>query len=106
PVVLVLSAEQSMSLVGLHCGQPSASGDDRDRKLLCHGGLVAYRLPATVVAHPDTGITIWSAKIFAELVTFDIRTSGDDGGVSIDANYHVGHVDSLIAKLSALARRD
>src|ERR1700732_898057 len=72
--------------------------------LLGYSGLVAYRLPAPAAADPDAGIAIRSAEIFSELMALHLGAGGDDGGVAIDANHHVGNVHSLIAELAASAR--
>src|SRR5438309_6849225 len=72
--------------------------------LLGDSGLVAYRLPVPAAADPDAGIAIRSAEIFSELMALHVGAGGDDGGVAIDANHHVGNIHSLISELAAPTR--
>jgi hypothetical protein len=65
--------------------------------------LVAYRLPMTGSTDPDASVTVGAAEVLAELAALDIGASCDDGRVAIDANHHVGYVDGVVAKLSALS---
>ena len=74
--------------------------------LLGDCGLVAYGLPVAGAADPYTGVAIGAAEVFAELMAFDVGAGGDDGGISVDADDHVGHVYGLIAKLAALPGGD
>ena len=72
--------------------------------LLGHSCLVAYRLPVSAAADPDTRVAIWAAEILAELVTLHVGTRGHDGSVAVNADHHVGYIDRLVAELAALAR--
>src|SRR6202049_403198 len=72
--------------------------------LLGYSGLVAYRLPVPAAANPDAGIAISAAEIFSELMALHVGAGGDDSGVAVDANHHVGNIHSLISELAASPR--
>src|SRR6266700_28530 len=78
----------------------------RDKILLRDRSLVAHRLPVTRAAHPDSSVAIGTAEVLPKLVALHVRPRSDHGSVSVDAHHHIAHVDGVIAKLAALARRD
>src|SRR6266571_1528922 len=70
--------------------------------LLRDRGLVAHSLPVPGAAHPHPGVAIGTAEIFAELVTLHVCPGGHNGGVAVDAYYHIADIDGFIAKLATL----
>jgi hypothetical protein len=71
--------------------------------LLRDSGLITHRQPVPRATHPDSRIAIRTAEVFSKLVTLYVSPRRDHGHVAVDAHHHVAHVDSVIAKLPALA---
>jgi|ERR1700678_459444 len=74
--------------------------------LLRNCSLIAYGLPLSVAANPNAGVAIGAAEIFAKLMTLDVGTRGDYGGIAVNPHHHIRNIHGFVAKLTAAAHGD